>query len=154
MKKFKISPDEYKLICENAIKMSDKLVFTPKSDATKKLHININKINIINNNMIDSVIKRKIDLQLQKLIDATMLFLNDDDEETSSEHLMHALDEAARFKAMLDYKYQKYLDHQFEKENQEKLNTIMEELKNKRIYSYHDVYEEEYVEDYTQGKSR
>lgn len=137
MNKFKISPEEFDLLTENAIDLKPKLVFKPKASAQAKLHIDIAKINIINDDLVNNVIKKKLDKQLQKLIKYALIYLNDEDDSDPSS-LVSALDEAAKFKAMLEDKYQAFLKQEFELEQRQKLDKVLIELKRKRLYQDRD----------------
>lgn len=135
MKKFKISPEEFNLFSEHAINLKPKLVFKPKQSTQEKLHVDIAKVNIVNDELINSVIKKKINQQLQKLVKYSLIYLNDDEDDDPSA-LANALDEAAKFKAMLEDKYQAFLQEEYEKQQRYKLDKVLQELKRKKEASY------------------
>ena len=63
--------------------------------------------------------------------------LEDDDEDP--DNITLALDEAAKFQAMLKYKYQQFLTSEFEAEQHRKLKDVIKELSRKRVYQEEEV---------------
>lgn len=130
---YKINKDIPVLFVEDPITIEDVLVLKPKPKAKKQINTDIAKINITNKKMVDHVVKRKLRLQLERVINATLIVLDDDDDDPTNISL--ALDEVAKFQAMLRYKYQQFLTPEFEANQNAKLKEVIKELKRKRNFT-------------------
>jgi len=130
---YKINKDIPVLFVEDPITIEDVLVLKPKTKAKKQINTDIAKINITNKKMVDHVVKRKLRLQLERVINATLIVLDDDDDDPTNISL--ALDEVAKFQAMLRYKYQQFLTPEFEANQNAKLKEVIKELKRKRNFT-------------------
>lgn len=129
---YKINKDNAVLFLEDPITIDDVLVVKPRSNVKTKIDVNITKINITNKEFVDNVIKRKLRLQLEKVINATLMVLDDEDDDPTN--IVLALDEAAKFQAMLRYKYQQFLTPEFEAAQNNKLKDVIKELKRQRNF--------------------
>jgi len=134
MGKYKIEKESNPYIELENLKLNHPFTFEPNIKSEDR--ISVSKIEIAELNIISTIVKKRIGRQLAKLVSKTMLVLtkddNEDDEDDGTD-LKEALDEAAKFHAMLAYKYKLYLEREYEKEQQQKLAKIVEELKKKRI---------------------
>ncbi|MCI8544996.1 MAG: hypothetical protein HFH09_02060 [Bacilli bacterium] len=97
--------------------------------------IMVNQLVIINQSFIEKVlkkkIKRKLDLYLKLIIDTLR------EEDTSSDAgvtLRNALNDLSRYRDIVEYKYQKYLDEKYVSLLLQKIALLEHELKQKLIY--------------------
>ena len=120
---------------------------TPKNHI-KYEGIKVKSLVIIKPSFIEKLlkkkVKRKLDFYLQYIIS---LMDNDDDDSTD---LKLALNDLARYKSIVEYKYRKYLDQKYINLLLKKIAILEHEIKMKLIYKQEDVYELEEQ----RGKSR
>lgn len=111
--------------------------------------VKVNSLVIMKPSFIEKLlkkkVKRKLDFYLQYIIS-----LMDNDEEGEVGNLRLALDDLARYKSIVEYKYQKYLDQKYISLLLKKMDILEHEIKMKLIYKQEEVYELEE----TRGKSR
>lgn len=117
----------YKKIIE--MPLMEGFEFTPKNK-------NINKITIIDSELINNILSIKFNEKFKKLTKLIMLLLNDDD--SSESDLIIALDEAERLKSVLQNKYHKYLIKEKYSIFIKRLNMIESEI-NFKIISKHSI---------------
>ena len=111
--------------------------------------VKVNSLMIIKPSFIEKLlkkkVKRKLDLYLNYIIS---LMENSDD--TDPTDLRHALNDLERYKSIVEYKYNKYLDNKYITLLLRKINILENEIKAKMIY----VNENTYDLEETKGKSR
>lgn len=92
-------------------RISDGFNITPKNQIDYD-GIKVNKLIIIKQVFVEKVlrkkIKKKLEIYLQYIID-----LIDDDDATDSENLREVLNDLTRYKDILKYKYNKYLNQEY-----------------------------------------
>ena len=106
--------------------------FTLKPHIKSSDRISVSKVDILDEDIINSVVRRRLKKQLSKLVTKTMVVLETEDDEEDGTNLKEALNEAAKFHNMLASKYRRFLKQEYEREQRAKLATIVEELKKKR----------------------
>lgn len=110
--------------------------------------VKVNSLIIVKPSFIQKLlkkkVKRKLDFYLQYIIS-----LMDNDEGESSTDLKLALNDLARYKSIVEYKYRKYLDQKYINLLLKKISILENEIKSKLIYKQEEVYEVE-----EKGKSR
>lgn len=111
----------------------------------------VNSVMIVNPSFIDKVLKRKIKKKLDFYLQYIINVLDDDDDSDDTD-LKLALNDVARFKSIIEYKYSKYLDQKYIKLLINKLNLLEHEIKLKIVYKQ--VPELDYENEETKGKSR
>ena len=72
----------------------------------------VNSVMIVNPSFIDKVLKRKIKKKLDFYLQYIINVLDDDDDSDDTD-LKLALNDVARFKSIIEYKYSKYLDQKY-----------------------------------------
>lgn len=96
--------------------------------------IMVNQLVIINQSFIEKVlkkkIKRKLDLYLKLIIDT----LSEDDSSDVGVSLRNALNDLSRYRDIVEFKYQKYLDEKYVSLLLQKIALLEHELKQKLIY--------------------
>lgn len=96
--------------------------------------IMVNQLVIINQSFIEKVlkkkIKRKLDLYLKLIIDT----LSEDDSSDVGASLRNALNDLSRYREIVEFKYQKYLDEKYVSLLLQKIALLEHELKQKLIY--------------------
>ena len=111
--------------------------------------VKVNSLVILKPSFIEKVlkkkVKRKLDFYLQYIIS-----LMDNDEDGTVGNLRLALDDLARYKSIVEYKYRKYLEEKYINLLLKKIDILEHEIKMKLIYKQEEVYELEE----TRGKSR
>ncbi len=110
--------------------------------------VKVNSLIIVKPSFIQKLlkkkVKRKLDFYLQYIIS-----LMDNDEGESSTDLKLALNDLARYKSIVEYKYRKYLDQKYINLLLKKISILENEIKSKLIYKQEEIYEVE-----EKGKSR
>lgn len=115
--------------------------FIPKNNV-KYDGVKVNSVVVINQSMIEKVLKRKIknklDLYLKLIID----YIGDEDD---GDAYREALNDLSRYKSIVLHKYQKYLDEKYLKLLLKKIAVLEFELTKKINFKQldEDVYEEE-----------
>lgn len=94
--------------------------------------IMVNQLVLINSSFIEKVLKKKIKRKLDSYLNFIISVLNDDSE--SGENIRHALNDLSRYRDIVEYKYQKYLDQKYIMLLLQKIALLEHELKQKAIY--------------------
>lgn len=109
--------------------------------------IRVGEITIVDNDLQETYIKKRINRKMDKIIKFMLRILNDDD--TTEDDTGMALDELNRLKGIVMNKYQKYLKDAEYKSLLTKLILIEEEFKKsykeKMFMDYNNYYEEDYT---------
>lgn len=105
---------------------------TPKT--VKEDAIEVSKIVFVNPTLTEKLVKKKIEIKMQKLID----FLSDDDDDGGEDAVRKSLMEAERIKLNIINKYLKYLGHEYANLSLKKIQLIINELRYKLI-SYREI---------------
>ena len=134
--------DEKSIVCLDYDKISG-YKFVPKNKV-KYDGIKVNQIMIINQSMIEKVLKRKIKNKLELYLKMIVNFIESDDD--SGTAYREALDDLSKYKSIVLYKYRKYLDEKYLKLLLKKISILEYEL-NKRINVKQNYLEEEYEEE-------
>lgn len=102
--------------------------FSPKN-STEYLGIEVNSMLVVKPSFIDKLLKKKTKRKLDYYLKYLISILDSDD--TSDDSFRQALDDIARYKGIIEYKYRKYLDDKYINLLLKKINLIERELKNK-----------------------
>lgn len=105
---------------------------TPKT--VKEDAIEVSKIVFVNPTLTEKLVKKKIEIKMQKLID----FLSDEGDEGGEDAVRKSLMEAERIKLNIINKYLKYLGHEYANLSLKKIQLIINELRYKLI-SYREI---------------
>ena len=143
--------EEKKLTCHN-VKIVG-LSVTPKNNV-KDLTIKADKIILIDPNLCETYIRRRINKKIDKVIKFMIKILNDEDTTDGDAGLV--LDEVNKLKGIIINKYKEYMLESEYKSLLTKLILIEEEFKrnyNNKLYNSYgnNVY---YEEEYSEGRSR
>lgn len=102
--------------------------FTPKHN---EKYLNINKVIIVNPNLIDKVLTFKFNNTFRKL--ASLIFKIIDGEDSDESSILIALDEISKTRGIILNRYQKFLSLEKEKMFLNKLRYLESELRIKQI---------------------
>lgn len=111
--------------------------FIPRNNV-KYDGIKVNTVVVINQSMIEKVLKRKIKNKLDLYLKLITDFIDSDDDDSSV--YREALNDLTRYKSIVMGKYQKYLDEKYLKLLMKKIAILEFEL-NKKISVLTDFYE-------------
>lgn len=89
----------------------------------------VNSMTIINNELIQTLLKRKIKKKLDMYLQFLITVLEEDD--TDGGHLMFALNDLERYRRIVINNYKKYLEEKYIKLLMNKMDLIEQELKAK-----------------------
>ena len=106
--------------------------FKPNSKA-KEEFLNVNKINIINPQLIDAILTIKFNKKYRRLVMIALSVIQENDDETTNGDIMLALNEIARLRAIITDKYQKFLKKEKEEKFIKQLRILENELRSKQI---------------------
>lgn len=99
--------------------------------------IMVNQLVIINQSFIEKILKKKIKRKLDLYLNLIIETLNDDTSSSSEDvgtSLRHALNDLSRYRDIVEFKYQKYLDEKYVALLLQKIALLEHELKQKLIY--------------------
>lgn len=96
--------------------------------------IKIDSMMIVKPSFIEKIIKKKNQKRLDYYLKYIMTLIDEDDESHNSGDFREALDSLERFKSVVEYKYQKYLDDKYINILLKKIDLIERELKTKMLY--------------------
>lgn len=122
--------------------------FKPRNKIKYK-GIKVNSLTIVKKSFVEKLLKKKVQRKLDFYLEYIINNMNEDDSETSG-GLNEVLNDVARYKAIIEYKYRKFLEEEYINLLLKKVNIIERELKLKLLYKQEIMYE---LED-TRGKSR
>lgn len=115
--------------------------------------IKVNKMMIIKPSMIEKVLKRKIKARLNLYL-KTIIEIMDESSSGGSSSIRGALNDLTRFRNIVEYKYQKYLDEKYVSLLKKKIEVLEYELKKKLVsfnetrdyneYDLYDIYRKNY----------
>ena len=117
---------------------------TPKNNVEYP-GIEVNSIFILKPIFIEKMLKRKNKIKLNYYLNYII------DESDDDSDYRKVLDNIARYKSIIEYKYRKYLDDKYINLLNKKLNLVENKIKSKLIYN--EINKEETLEE-TKGKSR
>ena len=106
---------------------------------------------LINQSFIEKVLKKKIKRKLDLYLRLIVQMLSEDGSSEDGESLRQALNDLSRYKQIVEYKYQKYLDEKYVALLLQKIALLEHELKQKLIYIMEPM---EYAEESTKGRGR
>lgn len=106
--------------------------FKPKNKLSKEDIINVDEMVIINPSLIEKLISKKCKKTLERIL-KLISFIYDDDE-TGEESVTLALNEIAKFKELLDTKYNEYMKEKEYKLMLKKLEILENEVKLRKLY--------------------
>ncbi len=149
MSNYKIDKDnKYQTVVQ--IRDLDGYDFRPRNKVNQ---INVSKVTIIDNLMIDKILTVKFDRTFKKLIALAMRVLNDDD--ASDDDVRIVLDEEKLIKEILQNRYAKYIRHEKELLFLKKLKVIENEMRMKQIaIKKKAIYLEELEREKSKGRGR
>lgn len=118
----------------------------PKKPVIRGNMIKVNQMNVIDPNLIEKLLCKKIEKKIEMLIFKIVNIMDSDDDSDAQK----ALTEAERIRYILVNEYSNFLDEEYIKKTTRKLQIIVNELKVRMMlkYQYTDVKEE------VRGKSR
>lgn len=111
----------------------------------------VNELVLINQSFIEKVLKKKIKRKLDLYLRLIVQMLSEDGSSEDGESLRQALNDLSRYKQIVEYKYQKYLDEKYVALLLQKIALLEHELKQKLIYIMEPM---EYAEESTKGRGR
>lgn len=89
----------------------------------------VNSMTVINNGLIENLLKKKIKKKLDMYLQFLISVLEEED--TDPGHLMFALNDLERYRRLIMNNYKKYLDQKYLKLLMNKMDLIEQELKSK-----------------------
>lgn len=95
--------------------------------------IKINSMMIIKPTFIEKILKKKNQKRLDYYLKYIMTLIDENDD-SSSDDFREALDSLERFKSVIEFKYQKYLDDKYINILLKKIDLIEREIKSKMLY--------------------
>jgi len=107
----------------------------------------IDEVILIDSNVIDNVLKRKIKNKLDDYLEYIMDIVEDDD--TAGSTIRETKDDLARYKSIIKRKYKKYLDERYVELLMKKIELLEYEL-NSKVLNMQDQLDEE--KEVTHGK--
>ena len=111
------------------ITLSNGLDITPKNGVS--YGIVVNRLIVFNQNFIEKIIKKRIKRKLEIYLQYIIEFIDDDSDD--GESLREILNDIERYKSILKYKYNKFLEQKYLDSLEKKLNLIEKEL-NVKLY--------------------
>ena len=126
----------------------DGLKITPKNNIN--YDVEVNSMMLINPSFIEKILKKKIKKKLDYYLQY-IISLIDDETDSDPTGLPQALNDLARYKSIVEYKYHKYLDDKYITLLLKKIEVLEHEIKMKMVYKQLAEYE---VEEEVKGKSR
>lgn len=123
---------------------NDGLDITPKN--SNKYGIYVNKLIVMHYDFINAIIKKRIKRKLELYLKYIIEYIDDGDNDGDS--INQILNDMKRYKQILNYKYNKYLEQKYISDLSKKMDLIEKELAVKLyiIQENQPVYEEEMVE--------
>lgn len=115
-------------------KISEKNGYVFKPNIKNNNLIKINTLTLQNNEMINGVLKRKLDKSFRKIAGVVLSILNSTDDDTTSGDILIALNEIAKEKSIIAHKYSDYLKKEERDKYLKRLKIMEQELKEKMVY--------------------
>ena len=115
----------------------------------------VNSMTVIDNYLIEILLKKKIKKKLDMYLQFLISVL--DEEDTDPGHLMFALNDLERYRRLVINNYKQYLDKKYLKILMDKMNLIEQELKSKIKIDIKDFFVEEAefeIEEQKKGRKR
>lgn len=115
----------------------------------------VNSMTIINNSLVEQLLKKKIKKKLDSYLQFLISVLDEDD--TDSGHLMFALNDLERYRRTVMNNYRVYLDKKYLKILMDKMDLIEQELRSKIKIDLNSLFNEQMemnFEEPKKGKSR
>ncbi|MBE6160279.1 MAG: hypothetical protein E7157_04450 [Lactobacillales bacterium] len=112
--------------------------------------VKVNSLVILKPSFIEKLLKKKVKRKLDFYLQYIISLMDNNEEDGNVGNLKLALDDLARYKSIVEYKYRKYLDQKYINLLLKKIDILEHEIKMKLIYKQEEVYEMEE----TIGKSR
>ena len=122
--------------------------FKPKNNIKYK-GIKVDSLTIIKKSFVEKLLKKKVKRKLDFYLNYIINNMDEDDSETAG-GLNEILNDIARYKAIIEYKYRKFLEEEYINLLLKKINVIEHELKLKLLYKQEMMYELEDI----RGKAR
>lgn len=97
--------------------------------------IMVNQLVLINSSFIEKILKKKIKRKLDLYLNLIIQTLGEEADGETGESLRHALNDLSRYRDIVEYKYQKYLDQKYVALLLQKIALLEHELKQKLIYA-------------------
>ena len=91
----------------------------------------VNRLIIFNQNFIEKIIKKRIKRKLELYLQFIIEYIDDDSDD--GEALREVLNDIERYKSILKYRYNKFLEEKYISSLEKKLNLIEKEL-NVKLY--------------------
>lgn len=97
--------------------------------------VSVKKMVMINSSFVETILKKKNKKRLELYLRFIISIIdNDDDDSTDITDLRSALNDLTRFKEIVKFKYQRYLDEKYIMLLLQKINLLEQELKKKMVY--------------------
>ena len=138
---------ESKLTGKQDFKMEKGLKLKPRN--MEKYNLPVDGVVFFNQSFIEKLLKKKLSRKIDYYLKYIMALLDDDD--VSGASIREALNDLSRYRSIVEYKYQEFLDEKFLEEFYEQMAKLEKELKMRLLYQSFAYYEP--VEE-KKGKSR
>lgn len=107
---------------------------SPKNNVKIEDMINVEKMVIINPTLITKLIDKKCKMTLEHIINLTsVIYENDDEDGDATGNLNFILNETAKFRDLVEYKYKKYMKEKSYEMLMKKIEIIENEVKLRKI---------------------
>ena len=113
----------------NKSSLSNGLDITPKNGIS--YGIVVNRLIVFNQSFIEKIIKKRIKRKLELYLQFIIEYIDNDSDD--GESLREVLNDIERYKSILKYKYNKFLEEKYLNSLEKKLNLIEKEL-NVKLY--------------------
>ena len=115
-----------------------------------KMHydgVTVKKMVMINSSFVETVLKKKIKKRLELYLRFIISIIDNDSDDTDITDLRTALNDLTRYKEIIKFKYQKFLDEKYVTFLLQKIDLLEQELKNKMVYYKEKEPEEKEIEE-------
>lgn len=106
--------------------------FDIKPKNSDKYGINVNKMIIVRPSMIQKLLMKKTQSKLEMFLKQIYYLMENDD--TDGDTLREALNDMTRYKNIINYKYNKYLEEKYLDKLNKRISLLEKELKKKQMY--------------------
>lgn len=96
--------------------------------------VTVKKMIMINSSFVETVLKKKIKKRLELYLRFIISIIDNDDDSTDITDLRAALNDLTRYKEIIKFKYQQYLDEKYTMLLLQKIDLLEQELKKKVVY--------------------
>lgn len=129
-KKYVVKKDKKEVISKKKVKEIKGFSVKPRNKIKPEEMIDVDEMVLVDNNLIKSLIDKKVTRKFDKILSMYMILEEDDDSSEGDWDLV--LDELDRFKKHVLAKYDEYLKKEEEKKILKKIDLIEKEIKTKK----------------------